>query len=147
MHVEDLRTIVVVSETLHFGRAAAKLNLSQAAVSRTVARVEDSVGFTIFERNTRSVVLTSAGRAAVDVFREFNADIELLRSQGAGADGLRRLHTAPDLALTGRDAGARATVSRAAEHQVGAPFSYPGLRPRGGGDAGPDKPIPRPRLG
>jgi DNA-binding transcriptional LysR family regulator len=59
--VKPLRYFVTLAETRHFGRAAARLNLSQPPLSRQLAALEASLGVTLIERNSRSVALTAAG--------------------------------------------------------------------------------------
>jgi DNA-binding transcriptional LysR family regulator len=59
--VKPLRYFVTLAETRHFGRAAARLNLSQPPLSRQLAALEASLGVTLIERNSRSVTLTAAG--------------------------------------------------------------------------------------
>lgn len=56
-----LRCFVAVAEERHFGRAAARLHLTQPALSRTIARLERSLGAQLFERTSRTVNLSSAG--------------------------------------------------------------------------------------
>jgi DNA-binding transcriptional LysR family regulator len=56
-----LRCFVAVAEERHFGRAAARLHLTQPALSRTIARLERRVGARLFERTSRSVRLSSVG--------------------------------------------------------------------------------------
>lgn len=58
----QLRYFLTVAETLHFGRAAKKLHLSQPPLSRGIAALEESVGARLFERHTRRTELTPAGR-------------------------------------------------------------------------------------
>ncbi|OAJ54028.1 LysR family transcriptional regulator [Paraburkholderia ginsengiterrae] len=59
--IKPLRYFVTLAETRHFGRAAARLNLSQPPLSRQLAALEASVGVTLVERSPRSVTLTAAG--------------------------------------------------------------------------------------
>ncbi|CAB3750458.1 LysR family transcriptional regulator [Paraburkholderia solisilvae] len=59
--VKPLRYFVALAETRHFGRTAARLNLSQPPLSRQLAALEASLGVTLIERNSRNVTLTAAG--------------------------------------------------------------------------------------
>jgi DNA-binding transcriptional LysR family regulator len=52
---------VTVAEELHFGRAAARLYVSQPAVSKQIRRLEEQLGAPLFVRNSRNVVLTARG--------------------------------------------------------------------------------------
>ncbi|MFI5615025.1 LysR family transcriptional regulator [Amycolatopsis sp. NPDC051903] len=70
MDPTQLRIFLTVAEELHFGRAAERLHLAQPPVSRTVKQLERELGATLFKRNTRSVTLTSVGRALVEPARE-----------------------------------------------------------------------------
>jgi DNA-binding transcriptional LysR family regulator len=59
--VKPLRYFVALAETRHFGRAAARLHLSQPPLSRQLAALEASLGVRLIERTPRSVTLTAAG--------------------------------------------------------------------------------------
>lgn len=52
---------LAVGETLSFRKAAEKLGIAQPALSRSIRDLELQLGFTLFERSTRRVVLTPAG--------------------------------------------------------------------------------------
>jgi LysR family hydrogen peroxide-inducible transcriptional activator len=62
MELEQLRQFLKVAELGNFTRAAAVLALSQPALSRSIARLEQELGQPVFERQTRQVTLTDAGR-------------------------------------------------------------------------------------
>src|SRR6476660_5639663 len=58
----DLRALAMLAETLHFGRAAERLHVSQPALSKRVQRLEDRIGGRLLVRGYRDVRLTEAGR-------------------------------------------------------------------------------------
>lgn len=60
--LQHFRSFVVLAETMHFGRAAAQLHLTQPPLSRQIAALEKSLGVRLLERSTRRVQLTAAGR-------------------------------------------------------------------------------------
>lgn len=62
MEFEQLRYFLKVAEHANFTRAAADAGISQPALSRSVARLEEELGQPVFERQTRKLALTDAGR-------------------------------------------------------------------------------------
>lgn len=60
--LRQLRVFLAVAQQQHFRRAAESLHLSQPAVSRHIAELEGELGLKLFDRNTREVVPTEAGR-------------------------------------------------------------------------------------
>lgn len=69
MKIEHLRECVVLSETLSFSETAERTYTTQPAVSRHVVQVENELGIKLFERTTRGVSATAAGKIALDGFR------------------------------------------------------------------------------
>lgn len=81
-----LRRFVAVAEELHFTRAAARLHVSQQALSRDVARLERELRAELFTRTTRQVALTAQGERLLPYARQvIDAQDELLAACGPGA--------------------------------------------------------------
>jgi DNA-binding transcriptional LysR family regulator len=70
MDINEIRSFLAVAEELHFGRAAERLHVAQPPLSRTIKQLERDLGTTLFDRNTRSVRLTSSGQALVEPAKE-----------------------------------------------------------------------------
>src|SRR5690606_10611283 len=62
----SLIQVIAVSEHLSFYRAANALGVSQSSVSARIKALEEDLGILLFERNTRGVRLTEAGRLFVE---------------------------------------------------------------------------------
>ena len=56
-----LRTFLVLSETLSFSKTAVRVGRSQSAISAQLKKLEDLMGATLVERDTRRVALTGEG--------------------------------------------------------------------------------------
>jgi DNA-binding transcriptional LysR family regulator len=67
--LEQLRGFVAVAEEGSFGKAATRLRMTQPPLSRQIQRLEHAIGFEVFTRTSRSVVLTPAGRIFLDEAR------------------------------------------------------------------------------
>ncbi len=61
--IMQLRCFVAVAEELHFGRAAARLNMTQPPLSRQIQVLERIIDAPLLERTSRAVRLTPAGRS------------------------------------------------------------------------------------
>lgn len=89
MSPQRLRVFLAVADTLHFGRAAERLRVSQPSVSQQVARLERELGCRLFERRPAGVELTEAGR---DLVRTVGG---ALRGLDDAAAGFLSRHRAP----------------------------------------------------
>jgi DNA-binding transcriptional LysR family regulator len=66
MELRHIRSFLSIAETLHFGRTAELIHLSQPALSLQIRALEEEVGVRLFERNRRKTTLTAAGAAFRD---------------------------------------------------------------------------------
>lgn len=62
LDLTHVRSFIAVAEEMHFGRAAARLNLSQSPLSRQIQLLEQRMEVDLLERTTRAVRLTAAGQ-------------------------------------------------------------------------------------
>ena len=104
----QLRTLVAIVETGSFTKAAAKVNLTQPAVSLHIKRLEDQLMRKIFERDGRRVILTQAGEILCSFARKILA-----------------LHSEAEIAFEGLEIGGR--VRLAARARTSPPTVLPAL--------------------
>ncbi|HVW52391.1 MAG TPA: LysR family transcriptional regulator [Trinickia sp.] len=102
LNLRDLRAFVAVAQTGSFTRAASKLNLSQPALTVQIRRLEETVGARLFDRNSRTVALTSVGRELLPVLQKSLADMQRVlddaRALGDGSRGTVRIACLPSFA-------------------------------------------------
>lgn len=76
IELRHLRYFVAVAEELHFGRAAARLNISQPPLSQQIQMLEQHVGARLLARTNRSVALTAAGKQFLADCRQILAQVD-----------------------------------------------------------------------
>jgi DNA-binding transcriptional LysR family regulator len=79
------RQFLSVAEELHFGRAAARLHMTQPPLTQAIAQLEGLLGVRLFERTKRSVQLTPAGAALLPEVRDLLARAAALPAQALAA--------------------------------------------------------------
>ena len=91
MDLRLLRYFVAVAEERHFGRAAARLHMSQPPLSRAVRALEADLGATLLDRSPAGVRLTEAGAVLLDEARALLERSERARTRVAAVGGSRVL--------------------------------------------------------
>lgn len=91
VELRHLRAFIAVAEELHFTRAAERLHLAQQALSGQIRQLEEALGAQLFERSTRKVELTEAGRVllerAAPVLDAISTALEETQRVGRGETG------------------------------------------------------------
>src|SRR6266446_6001910 len=81
--LDDLRALVAVGHERSFTKAAAKLGVSQSALSQTIRQLESRLGARLLTRTTRSVSPTAAGESLLQTvgprFEEIEAELAAIR--------------------------------------------------------------------
>jgi DNA-binding transcriptional LysR family regulator len=84
VELSQLRTLRTVAETLNFTRAAERLGLTQSAVSQQVKTLEAELGEPLFVRVKRGVILSEAGKLALQFATRILDESDALRERLAG---------------------------------------------------------------
>ncbi len=66
IELRPLRYVIAVAQERHFARAALRVHVARSSLSKSIRDIEDYVGVPLFERTTREVELTPAGRAFIE---------------------------------------------------------------------------------
>jgi DNA-binding transcriptional LysR family regulator len=90
--LRHLRTLLAIEEQGGIGRAAERLNVTQPAVSKTIAEIEAMIGAELFERRGHMLVPTDIGHQVIRAARRVGSElrvlgeeVDLIAEGGAGA--------------------------------------------------------------
>lgn len=104
LNFHHLRYFHTVAHEGNLTRAAQRLNVSQSAVSTQIRQLEERLGQALFERRSRSLELTEAGRIALDhADAIFATGEELLNTLGERPSGQRQVLRVGSLATLSRN--------------------------------------------
>ncbi|MFI2346550.1 LysR substrate-binding domain-containing protein [Streptomyces sp. NPDC019443] len=121
MELRMLRYFVAVAEELHFGRAAARLQMTQPPLSRAMKQLETDLGCELLRRSPTGVALTPAGALLHDEARTLLARADQARARVTAAAGTATL-TVGTLADSAEQVGTRLAAAYRQHH--------PGIRVR-----------------
>ena len=95
MNRNQLKYFVAAAESRSFTRAAEQFYISQTAVTQQIRLLEESLGCALFDRSTRPVSLTSAGRAFLEdaraILKQMSHAAERVHDASAGLSGALRV--------------------------------------------------------
>jgi len=77
--LKQIHYALAVERHLHFKRAAEECNISQSALSTALSEMEKQLGFQVFERDNRKVLVTPLGRQVLDRARQIELQMEDLK--------------------------------------------------------------------
>src|SRR5271166_4544625 len=97
MDENQLRWFLTISELGSVTRAAAKLQIAQPTLSQILLRLEEELGIKLFERTSRGVIPTEAGRVFQEHARNIVRDFERAREEVHRPDALS--HTVVSVGL------------------------------------------------
>ncbi|MDP3410370.1 LysR family transcriptional regulator [Bosea sp. (in: a-proteobacteria)] len=97
--VNDLEAVLAIARRGSFRAAAVDLGLSATALSHAISKLEADLGVRLFNRTTRSVSLTEAGRLFVEqvgpTLQDMRSALEGVRAHRATPSGTIRINAAP----------------------------------------------------
>ena len=122
MELRYLEAFVAIAETLSFSAASDRLHIVQSSVSANIRRLEQELGTPVFERRSRQVVLTDAGRALLPQARatlaSAQAALEAVQQVRGGLRGTVTLGMIQDAALVGLDTPRLLSAFRCSHREV-----------------------------
>ena len=101
MNLRDLKYLLAVAETRHFGKAAEQCFVSQPTLSGQIKKLEEELGISLFERTNRSVEITAIGEEIIQhahrIMEQADSIVQLARSHSDPLAGPMRLGAIPTI--------------------------------------------------
>lgn len=101
IEISHFRSFVVLSQTLHFGKAAEQLRITQPSLSQQIKKLEDELKVILFERNPHFVKLTRVGNQflphALKVLEAHDQALQVLSHDKNPLEGVVRLAFIPTI--------------------------------------------------
>lgn len=92
MKISQLLALVAVADSGNFSEAASELQLSQPAISHSIATLEEELGVPLFARGRHGAVLTPAGERILYHARQALQHLEMMKKEANSHKGLRGGH-------------------------------------------------------
>lgn len=100
--IRQLEVFAMASRSPTFSEAAKRLGISQPSLSSTVAKIEDQLGLRLFDRTTRTLVLTEQGErlavVAEELVRNFQASVKNIHDAASISRGRMSMAAIPSVA-------------------------------------------------
>jgi len=127
IELRHLRAFVAVAEELNFGRAAARLYITQPALSRQIRTLERLLGCELLRRSTHRVELTLAGDALLARARRMMADLDeaIATTRSVGGEHAGRITRLWELFVDVNSSSGELPEIRSAVEQLHAQFAPP----------------------
>lgn len=97
-NLNDLKAVMAIAKRGTFRGAAIELGMSTTALSHAISKLEENLGVRLFNRTTRSVSLTEAGRLFVEqvgpALQDIHSALDIVRSQRETPSGTLRINAA-----------------------------------------------------
>jgi DNA-binding transcriptional LysR family regulator len=103
MDNQNLKAFITVAELGSFSESAEQLHLTQSAISKRIAQLEQQMGKKLFDRIARQVTLTEAGKALLPrarrILQEYENALQAINDLSGEASGTLRLAISHHLGL------------------------------------------------
>lgn len=97
-NLNDLKAVMAITKRGTFRGAAIELGMSTTSLSHAISKLEENLGVRLFNRTTRSVSLTEAGRLFVEqvgpALQDIHSALDIVRSQRETPSGTLRINAA-----------------------------------------------------